>query len=369
MKQEAIDAQKIPFNPNIPTVLFVIRDNGGCGYYRCYQPASWLRRAGLFNTITDLNNTTPEHIKQADIVVFQEVGSLISIEAFNCAKEMGKLVLIECDDLLYAVSPNNPGYECWNPATLYLYRTYQQLGKADGMIVSTPQLAREFFPYNKNIYVVPNFLSRDKWTLPQNKKIDNYQRIGWAGGNAHKDDLRMVSSAIEKIIQENKDKVKLETMGLLKEELTGIFKLEEFHDICPKCDYQGDTMTYTGETLDNYPLVLANYGWDVAIAPIINTAFNCAKSDLKLKEYSAIGYPIVASAVTPYIEAKKDGCDVLLAETHEEWYNSIKELLNNEGRRKEMVENNKIWVARYWIEENVKIYADIFNQILNKTKK
>jgi len=321
------------------------------------------------NTITDMKASTPEHIMQADVVVFQELGSTSSLEAFNFAREKGKQVIVEIDDFLHTVSPNNPGSECWNPGTLYLHRTISEIRQADALTVSTPQLAREYFPYNPNIYILPNYLNEDKWDNPQTKKKDGYVRIGWAGGNAHIDDLRMVVKVIEKIIHDYKGKVKFETMGMMKQELHGIFKgLEEFNDTCPKCGYQGESITYAGEQLDNYPLVLAAYGWDIAIAPIIDNAFNSAKSDLKLKEYSAIGYPVVASRVTPYIEAKALGCDVKLAGNFDEWFLKIKALIDNPKLRDDMVRKNKDWVAKYWIDDNISKYAEIYKRIIEKHK-
>jgi len=352
----------------IPTILYVARDDGGCGFYRCIQPAKFLERTGQFKVITDLKKTTEEHILEADLIVFQEVGSIHGVKDFNFALKNKKPVVIEVDDYLNCVSPNNPGYQTWNPGTLFIHRFVEQLRKATAMTVSTPQLAREYFPFIEDIYVLPNFLDKTKWDNPLERKKDGKIRLGWAGGNAHIDDLRHVSKVIDKIVKEYKGKVKFETMGMTKNELTGIFNLEEFNAICPKCDYQGEKVVYAGELLDNYPLVLASHGWDVAIAPIVDTAFNCTKSDLKLKEYSAIGYPMVASEVTPYIEAAGLGCDVLLAKTFNQWYNSIKELIDNEDLRRSIVKNNLSWIQNYWIDENINKYADAYQQIINKHK-
>ena len=355
----------------LPTALFVMRDKGGCGFYRCTQPATHLKTRGLMNTIVDFKIATKKHILQADIVIFQETGSSKAIEAMNFAIASQKPVVVECDDFLHHVSPNNKGgYGCWNPGTLFLHRFVQAMGKANAMIVSTPQLAREYFPYNPNIYVIPNFLNEDKWDNPQTKQQDGYLRIGWAGANAHGDDLKMIVKVIEKIIHEHKDKVKFETMGMMKQELQNIFvNLEEFYETCPKCNYQGDSKTWNPETLDNYPLVLASHGWDIALAPVINNSFGNTKSDLKLKEYAATGFPVVASDVVAYREAKENGCDVLLANTFNEWYNSIKELINNPEKRDKMVKHNKDWISKHWIGENISIYAETFKQVIANHKK
>ena len=364
------DQNKEQFNKKLPTVLYIVRDEGGCGFFRCYQPAKFLRRHGLMNTITDMHTTTPEHIMQADIIVFQALGTLKSVEAMNFAKSKGKKVVIEIDDFLHVVSPNNiGGYPFWNPGGLGLHRFTEQLKKADALTVATPQLAREYFPHNPNIYVLPNYLDQEKWDNPLTKKEDGYLRIGWAGGNAHIDDIKMIAPVMEKIIRKYKGKVKFENMGLTKGELTSVFKLEEFDHVCPKCDYQGDAKTFAAESLDNYPLMLATHGWDIAIAPVVNTAFNSAKSDLKLKEYSATGYPTVASMVTPYIEAKELGCNVLLAKDFKSWYNYIVELIEKPDLRRKMIKENKEWVSNYYIDQNIKHHYDVYMKILNKTNK
>lgn len=365
MANELEDPKKIPFNPNLKTVLYIKRDEDGCGYYRCFQPALSLRRLGLMNTIVDLQSSTPEHIKQADIVVFQALGTLASIEAMDFAVKENKAIVVECDDFLNVVSPNNPGYVSWHPGNLILHRATEQIKKADAMTVSTPQLAREYFPYQKNIYILPNFLSRQMWEdLPVTKKTDGIVRIGWAGGNAHVDDLRMIAPVLEKIIKEFNGKVRFETMGMSKRELHGVFKMQEFFDLCPKCGYQGEMQYMPGENLSDYPQVLASYGWDIALAPIVDTSFNTSKSDLKLKEYSAVGFPMIASRVTPYIEAKANGCNVRLASTFKEWYNYIKELIVDAELRHKISKENKEWVKQYWVDDNVKNYLDFYQEIL-----
>ena len=152
------------------------------------------------------------------------------------------------------------------------------------------------------------------------------------------------------------------------QELHGIFdELADYVDECPKCDYKGELMSWPGQPLQDYPAVLATHGWDIALAPIVNNAFNCAKSDLKLKEYSAMGYAPIASRVTPYIEAKALGCNVLLAETFNEWYTNIKQLIDSKDMRDKIIDDNKEWAEGNWIEDNVKKYSDVYHQIISNS--
>lgn len=353
----------------IPNILFVSRDNAGCGYYRCEQPAKFIQRMGLAETQVVLTKPNPEQLHWADLVVMQEMGS---VNASNIAKYCvdNKIPYIsEIDDFIQHISPHNiSGYGSWNPGTLYVHRAMRQISSGMALTVSTNQLAREYHPYHPLIYVVPNYLNKELWDNPQIKKSDGKIRIGWAGGNAHGDDLKMVSKVMDKIVKEYKGKVIFETMGMTKQELSGVFPMKPFNDICPSCGYEGEVKSYYGESIENYPLMLAAKGWDIAIAPVINNSFGNAKSDIKIKEYAIIGASIVASNVIPYREAVDNGAKILLAETFDEWYNNIKGLIKSQKKRDEIVRNNKDWVSQYWIQDNAQKIFDIYQQTISQAE-
>lgn len=350
-------------------ILFIMRDDGGCGFYRCLQPAKFIKRMGLADTEVVLREPTREQLLSADLVVMQEMGSVNASDIARFCIEQKIPYITEFDDYIQHVSPRNLyGYPAWNPSTLYIHRAMEMTRSAFATQVCTNQLAREYFPYNPTIFVIPNYLDQDLWTVPLGRKMDGKIRIGWAGGNAHADDLHMISGVLEKLVKEFKGKVVFETMGMTAQELHGVFNMKQVKDDCPSCGYAGEIHHHPGESLQNYPLTLAGLGWDIAVAPVINNGFGNAKSDLKLKEYSALGVPMVASAVVPYIEAKRDGCDVLLATTYEEWYNHLKDLIKSEQRRAEIVKNNKKWVGNYYIQDNADKIFEVYEQLIIRAR-
>lgn len=347
-------------------ILFVARDTGGCGYFRCKQPADFIKRTGIFDTEFVIQTVTKEQMLDADLVIFQDTGTVNGSNNMKFCYENRIPFLTEFDDFIQHVSPHNDGgYSCWNPGTLFTHRAMNMSRMAFGMTVSTPQLAREYDPYSSRIYVIPNYLDKEKWDNPVVKRVDGKIRIGWCGGNAHADDLKMVSLVLDKIVKEYKGKVIFETMGMTGQELQGVFPMKLRNDVCSECGYEGEMHHYPGEDLENYPIVLATRGWDIVIAPILNTAFNNCKSDLKIKEYAALGYPVVASLRTPYLEANKNGAEMLFADTFDEWYNSIKELIENTEKRDEMAKKNKVWIQNYWIQDNVIKLTDIYSQVIS----
>lgn len=346
-------------------ILFIARDDGGCGFFRMEQPAKFLKRSGLFDTEFVLREPTKEQLLSADLVVMQEMGSVNGSNLGKFLRDNKIPYITEFDDFIQHVSPNNfGGYMAWNPSTLFVHRAMEMARLGAGITVSTNQLAREYFPYNPNIYVVPNYLDKDKWDNPIVRRNDGKIRIGWCGGNAHADDLKMVSKVLDKIIKEYEGKVVFETIGMTRKELSDVFPMKIFNDICPSCNYEGELHHYPGESLDDYPKVLSAKGWDIAIAPVIDNAFGNAKSDLKIKEYCAAGISIVASRVTPYEESVKNGATVTLATTFDEWYNAIKELIENKEKREEIVKKNKAWIEDQYIQNRVEDIAQVYTQFL-----
>ena len=348
-------------------ILYIVRDSGGCGFYRCIQPATFIKRMGIAETEHVLQQATEEQLLSADLVVLQDTGSIngsnIAQFCFN-----NKIPFVcEFDDFIQHVSPHNlAGYGAWNPSTLFVYRAMESAKKANAIIVSTPQLAREYFPYNNNIFIMPNYLDKELWENPIVKKNDGKIRIGWMGGNAHADDLKMISKVLHKIVKEGKGNILFETMGMTKHELENVFPFEEFPGTCPKCGYEGELHHFPGENLKEYSMVVASKGWDIVVAPVIENSFGNAKSDIKIKEYSAIQIPMVASPIVPYRDAEKDGAKIRFATTFGEWYNEIKYLINHPEERDKIARNNKDWVDKYWIQDNAQKIFEIYSQILGK---
>lgn len=354
----------------LPKIVFVARDDGGCGYFRCIQPARFLTRAGLADAKSFLQSAVShEDLMQADLVVMQYMGDMPASNIAKFCLENNIPYMTEFDDFIQHVSPHNGGgYNAWNPSTLHVHRSMEMTRRAFGVTVSTPQLAKEYFPYNPMIYVVPNYLDKELWDHPISRRGDGKIRIGWMGGNAHADDLAMVAGVLNKIVKEFKGKVIFETIGMTKHELAGVFPLSDFPDRCPSCGYEGEIHHWPGDSLQNYPMILASKGWDIAIAPVIGNAFGQSKSDLKIKEYAAAGLPVIASPIAPYKAAAASNAQVLFADTFEEWYDNLKDLILHPEKRDEMTRANKAWSEGNWIQDNIGKVFEVYAQQIERAR-
>jgi GT2 family glycosyltransferase/glycosyltransferase involved in cell wall biosynthesis len=80
-------------------------------------------------------------------------------------------------------------------------------------------------------------------------------------------------------------------------------------------------------------------GWDIAVAPLRDDAFNRYKSDLKYLEYAALGLPAVYSDLQPYATVDGGRTGLKAAGTTEAWVEAIARLAQDAGERDQMAEH------------------------------
>jgi glycosyltransferase involved in cell wall biosynthesis len=108
-----------------------------------------------------------------------------------------------------------------------------------------------------------------------------------------------------------------------------------------------------------------NMKWDLAIAPLEDTRFNRAKSDIKFLDYSALGIPGIYSQVPIYTETVSHLETGYLAEnTPEAWEQALEKLLAEKGLREQLAENARAYVNSARALEHCAIQWRIALQVL-----
>lgn len=91
--------------------------------------------------------------------------------------------------------------------------------------------------------------------------------------------------------------------------------------------------------------------FDLALAPLADTAVNRARSDVKLKEYAAAGVPWLASPVGPYAERGEQEGGRLVADGG--WFAAIEALMHDADARRVLSQRGRRWAAGETIEAHV----------------
>lgn len=98
---------------------------------------------------------------------------------------------------------------------------------------------------------------------------------------------------------------------------------------------------------------LARYvaSFDIGIAPIADTPFNRAKSNVKAKEYAAVGVPWLASPIGPYAGLGERQGGRLVAD--DRWYEELERLVTDARGRRKLAKRGVKWAGGQRLRRNL----------------
>ncbi|NHF66896.1 glycosyltransferase [Xanthomonas hortorum] len=292
----------------LPSVIALPADIEGCGHYRVIQPLRALREAGmvegvLFNGYLEISELARQ---DPDVVILQRQVGEPRLEAMRRMKALSRAFKVyELDDYLPNLPLKNAHREHMPKDILKTVR--RGLGMVDRFVVSTPALAEAFAGLHSDIRVAENRLPAHWWNVLPERSLERGRRprprIGWAGGASHTGDLELIAD----VVRELADEVDWVFMGMYPFALR-----QHIHHFQP------------GVPIDHYPAALAALDLDLALAPVEQNLFNECKSNLRLLEYGACGYPVIASDVRCY----QGNLPVTLVKNrYRDWIGAIREHL------------------------------------------
>lgn len=266
--------------PLVPRILALPADNSGCGHYRVRQPMRALVAARLVDGV--FGDILPEPIELERLapqsVVFQRQFTDAQLEAIEHLQFNRPFKVYELDDYM----PNLPlksHHRALMPKDI-LKSIRRALRSMDRFVVSTEPLAEAFAGLHVDLRVQPNLLPPNWWLgLAGQRRVGRKPRVGWAGGVSHSGDLELIAD----VVRELADEVEWVFLGMCPERVRPY--IHEFHP---------------GVSIEAYPARLASLNLDLALAPLEDNQFNACKSNLRLLEYGACGYPVVCSDIVSY---------------------------------------------------------------------
>ena len=257
--------------------------------YRMSGPAEALAGAGLATLRTERQYLVREQLDQVrpDVVVVQHQyadDQLVELARYReWLPEM--TILYEIDDMLWDLPDTNP-HKASLPQDMKR-RIRSALKLVDGVVVSTGALRDAItrdFGYavrNKPIRVIHNTITESFLAAAEEGRRDAraagrasaLPRVGWAGGVSHAADIAFLADLVRETVGE----IQWVFLGMAPE---GVEHLVEFHDHV---------------ALEDYPRALARLDLDLAVAPYSSTPFDDCKSDLRIMEFGAAGFPVLSN--------------------------------------------------------------------------
>ncbi|KWV14242.1 glycosyltransferase [Xanthomonas translucens] len=328
--------QPLAWKP-LPRILAHPGDAFGSGHYRVIQPFQALAEAGQIDGIYYARLLDPvemERIASDAVVVQRRVGDAELAKMERMRRFSAAFKVYELDDYLPNLPLKSVHREQMPKDVLRSLRRAAAL--VDRVVVSTPALAEALAGLHADIRVVHNRLDPRMWgdlPAPARTSAGAKPRVGWAGGASHTGDLELIADVVQALAGE----VHWVFMGM-----------------CPQRLRPHVAEVHPGVDFERYPQALAALRLDLALAPLEDNLFNRCKSNLRLLEYGACGYPVVASDLPPY----QNGLPATLVKNRfRDWVNAIRMHLADAQARAAAGAALHAAVRRDWMLEGANLQA------------
>jgi len=297
-----------------------------------------------------------------DVVFFNYTVLDWAYAAMGCfVHGMGKKLIMDLDDALWYVNPDNIAYSSLKKVGGRQILT-SILRDVDGVTATTLYLKHLInhetgISYDK-MQVVPNCIDLNYYKYKFEPKDQYKITLFYYGSTSHFNDL-------------------LE--GGFVEGMTRIFA--DYPNVVFRCIGAnipelkmkwGERYTYGWGHSDVYKWISEKFPVymkeaDIMVVPLGNNIYNRCKSDIKFIETATTATPGVFQKMLPYTEYIQHGETGFLAETPEEWYRYIKILIDSKEERRRIGENAyKYVVENRQIQQLIPTYARFILTILNK---
>lgn len=322
-------------------------------------------------------------IIQRDILLNPNINDFKFIKKlyFECKKQHIPIIF-DIDDDLLNIESTHVDYNEYNKIQDILKFI---LINSDIITVPNNILKKQISKLDKNITIkiIPNTLVKlwdfpKKQQLQKNLSLKNTVKIGYFGGNSHKDDLKIIEKPMKNVRNHfiNKNII-FEVIGITNDNPKWITKIN-----IPNNYYSNPTLS--NKIKNNVSKILRKVNlydrglpfcsfvnwikneidWDIAVAPLEDTNINRSKSNLKYLEYTAMNIPGIYSNIGPYTEISEKNTGIVVNNNTEEWETALINLIENDMLYETILKNAHENIKKnYLVKNSSKIWKETLDEL------
>lgn len=307
-----------------------------CTRYRVLNKAEQLRKHGFAVKVVNLSDFQLSMAQNAShIIIYRSPISPELLRLCHLAKDYGKPVFFDIDDLVFdTVYTDQLSYtQGLNPVEKGNYdagvRNYgYMLENCHGAITSTNQLQEELKKYQSTVLLNRNLASDELISISSQflkdySQVSDVVKIGYFSGSiSHNENFELIKPAIKQLLKKYSN-VQLHIVGIL----------DIPKDMKP---FGNQIVTHDYVDWDKLPALISEV--DINLAPLVDSIFNRAKSEIKWIEAALVKVPTVASKIGAFSDEVVDGETGLLA-TDDEWFDKLESLVLSLELRQKLAES------------------------------
>ncbi len=199
----------------------------------------------------------------------------------------------------------------------------------------------------ERVQVVPNFLPEAFVEARSRPRPDGAVVIGWIASSEHQHDLeRLGLDALLRELLDRRPEARVASIGI-------------------RFDLPRDRYDYTrGVQPADLPREIAAF--DVGIAPLNDIPFNRARSDVKVKEYAAVGVPWLASPIGPYAGLGEKQGGRLVAD--DGWLDALDRIVAKGRERRRLAKRAVAWGREQTIARNLGAWDAVMREAVERAE-
>lgn len=257
-----------------------------------------------------------EVLYDVEIILMQRLMHANLAEHIKKARAYGQAVINDLDDWYWGLDPQNDAFKSSHPKTNSKenrnhYKTV--IASSTLVTVSTAYLADRISDWVKcPIHVLENTVDVSRFT-PKTHTDSVHPTMGWVGATSHRSgDLEILRGVVNSLV----------ASGEYRFQHGGHYP--HAPSVASKLGLHEDQVTvFPAVDAVSYPTLMT---MDIGLAPLRDTPFNHAKSDIKLLEYSASGIPWIGSALSSYEGLRKKWGIGRTASKPAQWLKHLRDL-------------------------------------------
>jgi glycosyltransferase involved in cell wall biosynthesis len=320
-------------------IAFLCDPESPNGWYRAIGPMIALGRRGHQIRQAELMRgvVRPELVRGCDVVHIHRRHDEEVQKIIRYAKEAGIAVVWDNDDDETAVPKGHPSYRDYGGIAGERVKTAvrRMVQAADLVTTPSPVLAERFRELGAaHVQLIENYVRdelHDARAAPRAAEVV----IGWLAGGEHKLDIDRVpiADALHRLLDAHAN-VRVVSLGAamgIDHERYRVDKGIPFFDLPPRLTE-----------------------WDIGLAVIADIPFNRARSNVKLKEYAALGLPWLASPIGPYAGMGEQQGGRLVPD--DGWYAALERLVLKPRERRKLAKRAAKWGREQTIGANAAVW-------------
>ena len=326
----------------------------------CNDPFSNLTKIRLRQPLTRLATETnkvvrfssylsasDEDIIWPDVIIIQRAYSRSVLPLVARARNLGKPVIYEIDDLLTEIPEflsHHTGYIRNKKSIIRL------INMCDAVSVTQPKLREALLPWNSSIFICPNYATPGTTPTDPDLAHTDDETANLILASSDRIRLDFLMPALEQIQAIYGDRVKLTAIGNVAHNMDNIRLKFEKIEILP---------------INEFNQLVASKKNAIGLIPLDDSKFSSCKSAVKYFDYTQAGALAVCSDCSPYRDVVSHLHNGLLTKnTTEAWVENISQAIESTQLRRQLVEAAQHLIAQdHNIDVAVKHWRSLFDWI------